>query len=110
MDFNAPAPWWLVPLALVLVAIRVGLPLGWEWWLDRRAQRHWERGEPARQRRWAEEDRQQALRQQLREMEEVIREEQLSDTERAWRQQYQEREAAIRREARRRLGLPEEEP
>jgi hypothetical protein len=43
-------------------------------------------------------------------MEEVIREEQLSDTERAWRQQYQEREAAIRREARRRLGLPEEEP
>jgi hypothetical protein len=43
-------------------------------------------------------------------MEEAIREEQLSDAERAWRRESREREAAIRREARRRLGLPEEEP
>jgi hypothetical protein len=67
-------------------------------------------GEAERQRRWAEEDRQQALQQQVREMEEAIREEQLSDDQREWRLQYRERQAAITREARRRLGLPEENP
>jgi hypothetical protein len=67
------------------------------------------RREVRRQRRWAAEHRQQVLQQQLREMEAAIREEQLSDAERAWRREYREREAEIRREARRRLGLPEEE-
>jgi hypothetical protein len=80
-----------------------------EWWLTRRAQRDWDRGEPESQRRWAEEDRRQALQQQLRELEEAIREEQLSDDAREWRRQYRAREAEITREARRRLGLPEKE-
>jgi hypothetical protein len=80
-----------------------------EWWLTRRAQRDWDRGEPERQRRWAEEDRRQALQQQLRELEEATREEQLSDDAREWRRQYRAREAEITREARRRLGLPEKE-
>ena len=43
-------------------------------------------------------------------MEQQIREEQLSEAERARRQHSREHEAAFRREARRRLGLPEEEP
>jgi hypothetical protein len=96
--------------------VTVGLLLGHllgrlpEWWLTRRAQRDWDRGKAERQRRWAEEDRQQALQQQVREMEEAIREEQLSDDQREWRLQYRERQAAITREARRRLGLPEENP
>lgn len=51
----------------------------------------------------------QALQEQLRQMEEAIREEQLSDEEREWRRQWRKRQAEIKREARRRLGLPEEE-
>jgi hypothetical protein len=62
------------------------------WWLNRRDQRRWE------------------LREQLREIEQAIREEAMSDEDRAWWRQYRERQAAIRQEARRRLGLPEEEP
>jgi hypothetical protein len=78
----------------------VALPLWW-WW-DRR---HWQRFQQrhaARQRQWD-------LAQQLREVEAQIREEQLSDEERAWRRAYQARQAEIRQEARRRLGLPEED-
>jgi hypothetical protein len=56
--------------------------------------------------RWA---RAEEARRQLREMEEAIREEQLSDDEREWRRQYRARQAEITREARRRLGLPDEE-
>jgi hypothetical protein len=98
-------------LAVVAAGLLPGMLLLWlpEWWLNRRAQRDWDRGEPERRRRWAEEDRRQALQQQPRELEEQIREEQLSDAEREWRRQYREREAEIRREARRRLGLPEKE-
>jgi hypothetical protein len=94
----------------VAAGLLPGVLLLWlpEWWLNRRAQRDWDRGEPERQRQWAEEDRRQALQQQLRELEEAIREEQLSDTEREWRRRYRAREAAITREARRRLGLSEE--
>jgi hypothetical protein len=50
-----------------------------------------------------------AVREQLRAMERQIREEAMSEEERAWLRQYRERQTAIRREARRRLGLPEEE-
>ena len=57
MDFDTPVPWWMVPLPLVLVASLVGLRIGWEWWLNRRVQRDWDRGEAERRRRWAEEDR-----------------------------------------------------
>jgi hypothetical protein len=42
-------------------------------------------------------------------MEQQIREEQMSEEEREWHRHYRERQAKIRREARRRLGLPEEE-
>jgi hypothetical protein len=64
-------------------------------------------GQSARdQARWAEAA---EARRRLWAMEQQIREEQLSEAERARRQQDREQEAAIRREARRRLGLPEEE-
>jgi len=107
-------PGWLIALACLAVIVASVLPslllhVGGEWWATRRAQRAWDRGEAERQRRWAEEDRREAVRRQLQELEEQIREEQRSDEERAWRQQYREREAAITREARRRLGLPDEE-
>jgi hypothetical protein len=52
--------------------------------------------------------RHQRLQRQLWDMEQQIREEQMSDEERAWHRQYRERQREIRREARRRLGLPEE--
>jgi hypothetical protein len=71
-------------------------------------------GQHARWRaRWAHEEEvrrhQWALREQLREMERQIREDQLPEQEREWHRQYRAREAEIKREARRRLGLPEEE-
>jgi hypothetical protein len=55
--------------------------------------------------RWAAE---REAPQRLSDMEQQIREEQLPEQERAWHRQYQERPREIRREARRRLGLPEE--
>jgi hypothetical protein len=65
-------------------------------------QRRWDREEAERRRQWA-------LQEQLREMERQIREEQWPEQEREWHRQYRAREAAITQEARRRLGLPEEE-
>jgi hypothetical protein len=56
--------------------------------------------------RWAREE---EMRRQLWEMEEKIREESLSEEERAWHQAYRARQREIHREARRRLGLPEED-
>jgi hypothetical protein len=105
----AGPPW--VVVWVTLAAVAVGLLLGWlpEWWLTRRDQRRWDRGEAARRRQWAEEDRRQALQQQVRELEQQIREEQMSEEERAWHQAYRGRQAEIHREACRRLGLPEEE-
>jgi hypothetical protein len=109
---DGPSGWPLVGMILAVVAAGLlpGVLLLWlpEWWLTRRAQRDWDRGEPERRRRWAEEDRRQALQHQLQKLEEAIREERLSDDAREWRRQYRAREAGIRREARRRLGLPEE--
>jgi hypothetical protein len=43
-------------------------------------------------------------------MEQAIREEAMPEEERDWWRQYRERQAAIKQEARRRLGLPDEEP
>lgn len=54
-------------------------------------------------------ERQMAVQRQLWNMEQQIREEQMSEEERAWHRPYRERQAAITQEARRRLGLPEEE-
>jgi predicted solute-binding protein len=42
-------------------------------------------------------------------MEQQIREERLSDEEREWRRRFREEQAELTREARRRLGLPEED-
>jgi hypothetical protein len=55
--------------------------------------------------RWQHE---QALQGQLRELEQQIWEESLPDSQREAIRELQQREAEIRREARRRLGLPEE--
>jgi hypothetical protein len=69
------------------------------WWLSRRdrrrdaeSMRHWE------------------LQQQLWQMERQIWDEQRSDEAREQARQAQARAAEVTREARRRLGLPEEEP
>ena len=56
-------------------------------------------------RRWQQE---QAQRRQLWDMEQQIREENMSEEWRQWHQQYRQRQAEITREARRRLGLAEE--
>ena len=53
--------------------------------------------------------RQWELQRQLWDMERQIREEHMADEEREWHRQYRARQAEITREARRRLGLPEED-
>jgi hypothetical protein len=83
-----------------LVVYAVAIPL-W-WWQIRRERRRWQQQEAERQRQWA-------LQRQLRELEEQIREERLSEEAREWRRRSHEERAEIKREARR-LGLPEEEP
>jgi hypothetical protein len=50
-----------------------------------------------------------ALQAQLRQAEDEIREERLSDEEREWRRHYRKEQAEVKREARCRLGLPEKE-
>jgi len=87
-----------VPRLLLLVAVSgavgVGVMLPIHMilrWQRRRDERRWE------------------VQAQIRELEAAIREEELSDEERERRRQYRVREDAIHREARRRLGLPEEE-
>jgi hypothetical protein len=103
---NGLSGWFLV--GVTMAAVAVGLVLGalpaWllGWWETRRTLRAWDR-------RWTEHERRHALRQQLWDMEATIREEPLSEEERARLQYYREREAEVHREARRRLGLPEEE-
>jgi hypothetical protein len=72
------------------------------WWLNRRDRRRWQQQEAERQRQWA-------LQRQVCELEDQIREERLSEEEREWRRRYREEQADVKREARRRLGLPEEE-
>ena len=49
------------------------------------------------------------MQQQLREMEQVIREEAMPEAQREWLRQYRAQQAAIRQEARHGLGLPDEE-
>jgi hypothetical protein len=73
----------LVAIGAVNVAI---------WVFNRRDRRRWE------------------VEEQLRDMEQAIREEGLPDEQREWLRRYREEQAEIKREARRRLGLPEEEP
>jgi hypothetical protein len=84
-----------------LVAYLVLMPL--TWWLDCRDRRRWQREEALRQQ-------QVALRQQLRDLEDQIRHESLPDWMREAIEAGRRQRAEIRREARRRMGLPEEEP
>jgi hypothetical protein len=58
-----------------------------------------------RERRWKREE---MVRRQLWDLEQQIREEGISEEWRQWHQEYRQRQAEIKREARRRLGLPEE--
>jgi hypothetical protein len=79
--------------------------LGWCVVLGRRSgrrQRAWDRREAERQRQWA-------VQQQLWAMERAIWEEGYSEEEREALQAARARQRAITQEARRRLGLPEEE-
>ena len=68
------------------------------WWLNRRDRRQ-----------WAEQDRRQALQQQLRDLEQQIWRESLPDWQREALEEADRKQVEIHREARRRLGLPEEE-
>jgi hypothetical protein len=102
------------PLGIVLGTI-LGMTVPWLligplwWWSSRRDQCRWQRGEAARQRQWAEEDRRQALQQQLREMERQIWRESLPEWQREALAEADRQRVAIQQEARRRLGLPEDE-
>jgi len=93
-DILASVPQILLNLARgVGIGMVIMLPLvAIIWWLHRRDQRRWEPHE------------------QLREMEQVIREETLPDWQREVIQEHRQRQAEIAREARRRLRLPDEEP
>jgi hypothetical protein len=51
-----------------------------------------------------------AVQAQVRKLEQQIREESMSEEWREWHRQWRAQQAEIHREARRRLGLPEEEP
>jgi hypothetical protein len=88
----------------LLVAVWVVIVSVWVmvWWLTRRDRRQWDA-------RFAADRRRSELQRQLWQMEEQIREERLSDEEREWRRRYREEQGAVTREARRRLGLPEED-
>jgi hypothetical protein len=80
-----------IAIPFTLVAMLPGLLLCW--WLTRRDMRQIRQESEARHRQWA-------LERQLRDMEQSIREE---------RRQSRLRDPEITREARRRLGLPEED-
>ena len=89
------------PIPAALIVFLVGTVPMWTlmWWLSRRDRR-----------RAAESMRRWDLQKQLWEMERQIWEEQRSDEERERARQAQARVAEVKREARRRLGLPKEEP
>jgi hypothetical protein len=90
---NSPLGAALGFAAGTLLVYIVAIPLGW-WW-DRQ-----------RQQRWRRED---TLRQQLRELEDQLWRESLPDWHREAIEAADRKRAEIRREARRRLGLPEDE-
>jgi hypothetical protein len=90
MDGGEVMTWLpIVGPPLVLLVVLVGLL-----WLMHREQWRWQ---------WRDE-----LRRQLPELEDQIREEALPEEERAQRLACRAEQAEIKREARRRLGLPED--
>jgi hypothetical protein len=101
---EAPPLAWAILACYVLLSLFAGLMIAnlcTEGSLARDRHR-WEQEEAERRAKWA-------LKRQLWEMEQQIREEALPEEEREWRRQYRQREAEIKAEARRRSGLPEEE-
>ena len=81
-----PQPW---SLGCILAWIMIWIVMSWQ---SRRHRRRWERQE------------------QRRPMEQAITEDMMPEEDRAWWRHSRERQAAMQREARRRLGLPEEDP
>jgi uncharacterized membrane protein len=108
----------LSPMTITLVTI-AGLAVGVLpacavlWWFGHRACRQIVQAEAARHRRWqaeqAERRRQWALQQQQRDLEQQIWRESLPDWQREAIEAADRQQVEIQREARRRLGLPEEE-
>jgi hypothetical protein len=104
---------------MLRVMLTVGFGVAWVllltfglWWLLDRLAAWWDHH---RGRRTPAEDiaywnNKAALQRQIWQMEAQIREEQLPEEEQARRREARAHEAEIHREARRRLGLPEEEP
>jgi hypothetical protein len=92
MDANNPLAIALGAITGLLVGLAPALLL--TWWLDRRQHRRFVREQKPRRQLW--------------EMERQICEEGMSEEWREWHRQSRQREAEISREARRRLGLPEE--
>jgi hypothetical protein len=96
--------------AAVTIFLVINVPLQTMlWWFSRRERRaseerirRWRQEDAAWQRRWD-------LQRQVWEMERQIWDAQRSPEEIEWDRRAQARAAAVRREARRRLGLPEEE-
>jgi hypothetical protein len=88
-------------LALVCPAV-MGLLVGLVWWTNRRWWRQWTQEQAAH-------ERQRALQHQLWAMEDQIRRESLPDWQREAIEEVDRQRVAIKQEARRRLGLPEEE-
>jgi hypothetical protein len=84
------------------VGLAVGVPLCIFEALLKRDQRRWQHEETKRQRQWA-------LQRQLQEVEQRLYEESLPDWQREAIQESRHRRAEVRREARRRLGLPDDE-
>ena len=94
------------PLTLVLTAAAVAIPLGLACLVMRRDTRRVLREFDARDRACAQ---RQALREMAWQIRDEIEEGRLSDAEREIRRRQAAEVAEIRREARRRLGLPEED-
>jgi hypothetical protein len=97
------AEFWNSPLGVVLGFAAGSVPI-WilGWFLSYRDGRYWQRRVAEDKRRWE-------LERQVWRMEQQILEEQLPEEAREARRRSRARAADIRREARRRLGLPEEE-
>ena len=88
-------------LAGLAVGLLPGLLL--YWWLMRRDRRRWQQEDAERQRQWA-------LQQQLRDVEQQVWRESLPDWQREAIEEADRKRVEIRRDARRRLDLPEEDP
>ena len=92
MDWLTSVPSLLLQLARgVAIGVVIMLPfVAITWWAQRREQRRW------------------AVHAQVMAMRQQIHEEAMSEEWRDWHRQHRQQQAEIAREARQRLGLPEE--